>query len=150
MNAFAAHYDDTHFKDPYTFNPDRYMEDKSIDDASATRGTAHYAYGAGGKFLSILTYIVLSILTYIVARMCIGSHLANRELYTAFVKMITAFEIVEADDPKDRPILDCMGCNKLPNGLTMDPKPFKIGIRPRNRQLLDKWIAASEERTKDL
>ncbi|KAI5369608.1 Putative cytochrome P450 [Septoria linicola] len=131
MNAFAAHYDDTHFKDPYSFNPDRYLSDKTIDDASATRGTPHYGYGAG-------------------SRMCIGSHLANRELYTAFLKIITAFEVVEAKDPKDRPILDCMGCNELPNGLTMDPKPFKIGLRPRNRVMLDKWIAESEERTKDL
>lgn len=131
MNAYAAHYDDTHFKDPYTFNPDRYLTDKTIDDASATRGTPHYGYGAG-------------------SRMCIGTHLANRELYTAFLKIIVAFEVVEAKDPKDRPILDAMECNKLPNGLTMDPKPFKIGLRPRNRQMLDKWIAESEERTKEL
>lgn len=76
--------------------------------------------------------------------------MANRELYTAFLKIIVAFEVVEAKDPKDRPILDAMECNKLPNGLTMDPKPFKIGLRPRNRQMLDKWIAESEERTKEL
>ncbi|KXS99648.1 hypothetical protein AC578_9912 [Pseudocercospora eumusae] len=131
MNAYAAHYDDTHFKDPYTFNPDRYMSDTSIDDASATRGTPHYGYGAG-------------------SRMCIGSHLANRELYTAFLKMISAFEILPPKDPNDAPILDAMGCNKLPNGLTLDPKPFKIGLRPRNRELLDKWIAESEARTADL
>lgn len=131
MNAYGAHYDDTHFKNPFEFNPDRYLTDNSIDDASATRGTPHYGYGAG-------------------SRMCIGSHLANRELYTAFLRVITAFEIVSPQDRKDEPILDCMGCNKLPNGLTMDPKPFKIGMRVRNRKLVDKWIADAEERTKDL
>lgn len=131
MNAYAAHYDATHFSDPYKFSPERYLTDTTLDDASATRGTPHYGYGAG-------------------SRMCIGSHLANRELYTAFLKLISAFEILPPKNPADAPILDAMGCNKLPNGLTMDPKPFKVGLRVRNREVLDRWIAESEERTKDL
>ena len=32
----------------------------------------------------------------------------------------------------------------------MEPKPFKIGIRARDRGQLDQWIRDSEERTKDL
>lgn len=131
MNAYAAHYDETHFKDPYTFDPERYLADKTIDDAAATRGTPHYGYGAG-------------------SRMCIGSHLANRELYTAFLRLITAFEILPPKEKKDEPFLDCMNCNKLPNGLTMDTKPFKVGIRVRDQKLLDKWLAEAEQRTKDL
>ncbi|EME49240.1 hypothetical protein DOTSEDRAFT_68119 [Dothistroma septosporum NZE10] len=131
MNAYGAHYDDTHFKNPYDFNPDRYLTDKTIDDASATRGTPHYGYGAG-------------------SRMCIGSHLANREMYTAFLRLITAFQIVPPQNRADEPVLDCMDCNKLPNGLTMDPKPFKVGLRVRNRGMLEKWIMEAEERTKDL
>ena len=130
MNAFGAHYDDTHFKSPYDFNPDRYLTDTSIDDAAATRGTPHYGYGAG-------------------SRMCIGSHLANRELYTAFLRLITAFEILPPRRKEDEPVLDCFGCNKLANGLTMDPKPFKVRIRVRDRGLVEKWIAESEERTRD-
>ncbi|KAA0805420.1 cytochrome P450, partial [Staphylococcus aureus] len=98
---------------------------------AAHRGTPHYGYGAG-------------------SRMCIGSHLANRELYTAFLRMITAFEIVAPQDPKDKPILDVFGCNKLLTSLTLNPKDFKVGLRVRNRELLDKWIAESEERTKHL
>lgn len=131
MNAFGAHYDTSHFTSPYDFNPDRYLEDKSIDDAAATRGTPHYGYGAG-------------------SRMCIGSHLANRELYTAFLKLITAFEILPPRREKDKPVLDCFGCNKLPNGLTMDPKPFKVRLRVRDRGLLERWIGESEERNKEL
>ncbi|KAK4507690.1 hypothetical protein PRZ48_001425 [Zasmidium cellare] len=131
MNAYGAHYDTTHFKSPHTFSPDRYLTDKTLDDASATRGTPHYGYGAG-------------------SRMCIGSHLANRELYTAFLRLITAFEIVPPRRKADEPILDCMGCNKLPNGLTMDPKDFKVGLRVRNRELVDRWLGEAEERTKDL
>jgi phenylacetate 2-hydroxylase len=73
MNAYAADYDPTHFSDPHLFNPDRYLAD--------TAGTPHYAYGAG-------------------SRMCVGSHLANRELYTAFVRLICAFEFVPPKNPR--------------------------------------------------
>jgi len=131
MNAYGAHYDDTHFKDPQVFDPERYIEDKTIDDSSATRGTPHYGYGAG-------------------SRMCIGVHLANRELYTAFLRLILAFEILPAKESKDRPILDCFGCNVLPNGLTMDPKPFKIGLRVRDPEMVERWIAGSEERNRGM
>ena len=131
MNAYGAHYDDTHFKNPYDFNPDRYLADDSVDDAAASRGTPHYGYGAG-------------------SRMCIGSHLANRELYTAFLRMIIAFEIVGPENKADEPIMDALGCNQYPTSLTLDPKPFKVGLRVRDRAVVEKWIADSEERTKDL
>ncbi|KAF2717735.1 putative P450 monooxygenase [Polychaeton citri CBS 116435] len=131
MNAYAAHYDDSHFKDPYRFEPARYLTDDSIDDAAATRGTPHYGYGAG-------------------SRMCIGSHLANRELYTAFLRLIVAFEILPAKDRRDWPILDALKCNNIPTSLTVEPKPFKIGLKARDAAALDRWIEASEMRTKDL
>lgn len=131
MNAWGAHYDESHFNNPYEFNPDRYLADKSIDDAAASRGTPHYGYGAG-------------------SRMCIGSHLANRELYTAFLRMITAFEVVAPKDKRDAPVLDAFGCNKLLTSLTLNPKEFKVGLKVRDRALLDRWIKESEERTKDL
>lgn len=94
-------------------------------------GTPHYGYGAG-------------------SRMCAGSHLANRELFTAYVRLITAFEIFDAPDPRDVPIMDAIECNMVPTSLTTDPKPFKISLKPRNETLLRKWIAEGEERTKDL
>lgn len=127
MNAYAADYDETHFDQPLEFNPDRYLEDES----SSVSGTPHYGYGAG-------------------SRMCVGSHLANRELYTAFLRIITAFEIVPPKLESDRPVLDPMGANAVPTGLTLDPKPFKVGIKVRDQALVDKWIWESEERTKDL
>ncbi|KAF2486796.1 putative P450 monooxygenase [Neohortaea acidophila] len=131
MNAYGAHYDTSHFTSPHEFNPDRYLSDNSIDDAAAHRGTPHYGYGAG-------------------SRMCIGSHLANRELYTAFLRMIIAFEIVEPQSARDKPILDVFGCNKILTSLTLNPKEFKVGLRVRDRGVLEKWIRESEERTKDL
>ena len=126
MNAWAADFDSSHFKDPQLFNPDRYMN-KSDESA----GTPHYGYGAG-------------------SRMCVGSHLANRELYTAFLRIILAFEITESKLDGDRPILDSLECNALPTSLTTEPKPFKCGFKVRNQEQLDQWIQESEERTADL
>ncbi|QIX02232.1 hypothetical protein AMS68_007749 [Peltaster fructicola] len=131
MNAYAAHYDDDHFKSPFDFNPDRYLADNSVDDAAASRGTPHYGYGAG-------------------SRMCIGSHLANRELYTALLRLITAFQILPPKSAADAPILDALACNRVPTSLTLDPKPFKLGFRVRDETLLARWIAESERRTCDL
>ncbi|PGH05374.1 hypothetical protein AJ80_08342 [Polytolypa hystricis UAMH7299] len=125
MNAFAADYDDTHFKEPFNFNPDRYLQ---TSDGS---GTPHYAYGAG-------------------SRMCIGSHLANRELYTAFIRLISAFRIVPAKNRADDPILDALEANDMKTSLTLDPKKFKVGFRARDSVMLNGWIRGSEERTRDL
>lgn len=82
--------------------------------------------------------------------MCAGSHLANRELYTAFIRLITAFTIHPSKDPADRPILDALECNAIPTALTTEPKPFKVGFKARDPALLQRWIAESEQRTKDL
>lgn len=82
--------------------------------------------------------------------MCAGSHLANRELYTAFLRLITAFEMRPAKDARDRPILNAIECNAIPTALTTEPKPFKVGFIPRDAKKLEQWISESDERTKDL
>jgi len=125
MNAYAADYDETHFKEPYRFMPERYL------DQPEAAGTPHYAYGAG-------------------SRMCAGSHLANRELYTAFLRLITAFEMLPPEDPKDGPVLDCIDANAIPTSLTMEPKKFKCGFKVRDREALQRWVEDAEERTKYL
>lgn len=127
MNAYAADYDDTHFKDPYSFIPERYF--KNEDDA--VTGTPHFGYGAG-------------------SRMCAGSHLANRELFVAFVRLISAFEILPPKDKKDGPIMDALEANALPTSLTMEPKKFKVGFRVRDRDQLEQWLRESEEATRNV
>ena len=82
--------------------------------------------------------------------MCAGSHLANRELYTAFLRLITAFEMRPAKDPTERPILNAIECNATPTALTTEPKPFKVRFVPRDPQKLKQWIEESDERTRDL
>lgn len=140
MNAYAADYDAARFPQPGEFLPERYLDNNDEDgggdgggDAprAPTQGTPHYAYGAG-------------------SRMCAGSHLANRELYTAFVRLVSAFEVGPAADPADAPVLECLGANRVPTALTMEPRAFKVRFRVRDRALLERWIAESEENTKGL
>lgn len=76
--------------------------------------------------------------------MCVGSHLANRELYTAFLRLISAFRIVPSKDPGDWPVLDALECNNVKTGLTTEPKPFKVGLRVRNREQLERWMGDFE------
>lgn len=126
MNAWAADYDATHFKSPQEFSVERYL-----DNLEGSGGTPHFAYGAG-------------------SRMCAGSHLANRELYVAFVRLISAFHIDPAKKPEDLPILDALGCNDIPTSLTTEPKKFKCGFRARDTESLKQWIQGSEDKTRHL
>ncbi|EPE29029.1 Cytochrome P450 [Glarea lozoyensis ATCC 20868] len=125
MNAWAADFDESHFKSAKEFNVERYLENPEGS------GTPHYAYGAG-------------------SRMCAGSHLANRELYTAFVRLIVAFHIDPPKEKKDEAVLDCLDCNAIPTSLTTDPKPFKVGFRARDPAKLNEWMRKSDEQTAHL
>lgn len=82
--------------------------------------------------------------------MCAGSHLANRELYTAFIRIFVALRIVPPRNPSDLPILDALECNAAKTSLTTEPKKFKVGIKIRDKARLEKWMMESDERTKDL
>ncbi|CAF0960248.1 unnamed protein product [Rotaria sordida] len=122
LNAFAGDYDENHFIDPYTFNPERYLGD--VDS------TPHFAYGAG-------------------SRMCLGSHLANRELFAFFIRFISAFRILEPNDPKDAAILDAIEANQTPTALVAEPKPFKCRFEPRNKKVLESWLEISRKRAEN-
>lgn len=120
---WAANHDAEQFKSPMEFNPDRFM---GIEEAGA--GTQHFGYGAG-------------------TRMCAGSHLANRELYAIFSRLVLAFYIKPTADPKSRPNLDTIDCNSVPTSMVTQPKPFKVRFVPRNEKQLENWINESVDKT---
>jgi phenylacetate 2-hydroxylase len=105
------------------FVPDRFL---GVSEAGV--GTQHYGYGAG-------------------TRMCAGAHLANRELYAIFTRLVLAFHIRETRDPASRPILDTVECNSIPTSMVTQPKPFKVRLVPRNEDQLQTWLNQSKEKT---
>ena len=123
LNTYAANHDESHFSDPDSFVPERFLD---VDEKGL--GTLHYGYGAG-------------------SRMCAGYHLANRELYTIFARLILAFEVSECRDERSRPILDPLECNEEMTSLNTQPKPFKVALKPRDVQKLRVDVARSLERT---
>lgn len=78
-NAWAADYDEDDFKQAYQFIPKLYL------DLREGSGIPHSGYGAG-------------------SRICAGSHLASCELFTAFVRLITTFEVTTTSQCEDFPI----------------------------------------------
>ncbi|ODV91549.1 hypothetical protein CANCADRAFT_72821 [Tortispora caseinolytica NRRL Y-17796] len=122
MNAYAADNDESYFENPHEFIPERYLDTKN-----ASMGTPHYGYGAG-------------------LRMCAGSHLANRELFTAFIRMIVAFEILPPLDPKDAMNPDPMKSNMAPSALVAESAPFLLRLRPRDPAFLESLLEQTKER----
>ena len=107
--------------------PERYIG----DSAAAKVGIPHYTYDAD-------------------LRMCAGYQLANQEFYVFLVRLIMPFEVIPPKDPKDRPILDAIHCSAIPTSLTLMPKPFKVGFKPRDRSEIEKRIGRSEAMTSHL
>jgi phenylacetate 2-hydroxylase len=120
---WAANHDETVFKSPFEFIPDRFV---GIPEAG--QGTQHFGYGAG-------------------TRMCAGAHLANRELYAIFTRLILAFHIRETQSVSERPVLDSIDCNSIPTSMVTQPKPFKVRFIPRDTAKLDQWLQESFDRT---
>ncbi|KAE8386177.1 cytochrome P450 [Aspergillus alliaceus] len=123
LNMWAANHDPEQFNSPMKFAPDRFM---GINEAGA--GTQHYGYGAG-------------------TRMCAGAHLANRELYAIFSRLVLAFHIRGTNGPKMKPNLDTIDCNSVPTSMVTQPKPFKVRFQPRDNAQLEAWIKESQQKT---
>jgi phenylacetate 2-hydroxylase len=102
LNAWAANHDPDHFQHPHQFIPERFM---GLEE----KGTQHFSYGAG-------------------TRNCLGNHLANRELYAMFIRLILAFHIKPTTVPKMYPELDTVKCNAVPTSMVTQPKPFQVRI----------------------
>ena len=120
---WATNHDDKQFKSPFAFVPHRFV---GINETG--QGTQHFGYGAG-------------------TRMCVGAHLANRELYAIFCRLGLAFHTKETAHVKDRLILDSIECNSVPTSMVTQPKPFKVRFIPHDQGQLERWISESIEKT---
>ncbi|KAK9453396.1 cytochrome P450 [Dipodascopsis uninucleata] len=108
LNAWACNMDSDLWTDPEVFRPERFLEKPNAPI---------FTYGQG-------------------SRMCAGYLLGNRELYLLFMRIISCFEIMKADN------VDCDPLTGLsdPTSLVSTPKPYKIVFRPRNKDVLEQAI----------
>ncbi|TKY89373.1 hypothetical protein EX895_001904 [Sporisorium graminicola] len=123
LNAWAIHQDRDRYGDVENFRPERFLE------PGEENKQAHYSFGAG-------------------RRMCAGVHLANRELYVAFCKVIHFFKIEPSLDPAEQEydMNPATGCAN-PKGLSSSPKPFKVRFVPRDAAAIEGWIENEKSRT---
>lgn len=90
------------------------VPDRFVGISETGGGTQHFGYGAG-------------------TRSYVGNHLANRQLYAIFTRIILAFHIEPTRSPHMRPELDTIECNSIPTSMVTQPKPFQVYLRPRDR-----------------
>ncbi len=128
LNMWAANHDPEQFAHPHQFVPERFM---NLPESERKGGTQHFAYGAG-------------------TRNCLGNHIANRELYAMFIRLILAFHIKPTTVPKMYPELDTVKCNAVPTSMVTQPKPFQVYLVPREKDKLGKWIQESWDATAHL
>jgi len=114
MNAYAANHDESVFKSPYLFLPERWLN----KDGKINTSLKHFAFGAG-------------------SRKCSGNILALQELYTLTCRTILAFKI-------RRPVgnnlmeLDPFKNNLDSASISFDPKVFRVQLKPRIHNGSDK------------
>lgn len=66
-------------------------------------------------------------------RMCTGTLLANRELYLAFLRMVSSFRIEKVDDMDVDPVKGSLD----PTSLVSMPHRYKARFVPRNKEMLE-------------
>lgn len=119
FNAWAIHHDEARYGDVANFRPERHVLEK--EDAVHQ---PHYSFGIG-------------------RRMCVGVHLANREMYSAFAKLVYFFKLEPGEEDYDiNPETAC----KNTYSLAATPKPFKMRFVPRDPDTIEQWIQDEKSR----
>ena len=118
LNAWACNMDPNVWKDPEVFRPERWLEQP---DAPM------FTYGLG-------------------YRMCAGSLLANREMYTIYLRMLSAYRIEGAEGDGGRKLSSHpVHGQDDPTQLVTVPKRMRVRLVPRDEK---KLIQALEEAEK--
>ncbi|KAF8156573.1 cytochrome P450 [Crassisporium funariophilum] len=110
LNTYTMHHDAQRHPDPFTFNPDRFINDATLSSESANLANPmerdNWMFGAG-------------------RRICPGMWVAEREVWLAISRMLWAFKMEEIPgEPIDLKEYD---------GLSgRSPVPFRIKMIPRD------------------
>ncbi|RMZ92500.1 hypothetical protein DV736_g282, partial [Chaetothyriales sp. CBS 134916] len=109
LNAWACNMDPAVWKDPMVFRPERWLQQP---DAPI------FTYGLG-------------------YRMCAGSLLANREMYTIYLRLLAAFRIQDAEGEGGSQLSsDPVYGQDDPAQLVTVPRRMKVRLVPRNGKAL--------------
>ena len=103
MGLGSALNDETIWKEPRTFNPERFLD----DNMNIINTDNFIPFGTG-------------------RRRCLGDQLAKECIYKFFVGVLSKFSLRKSDNKEDMPSLDL-----LP-GILLSPKPYKIIFKKKS------------------
>jgi 3-hydroxyphenylacetate 6-hydroxylase len=119
LNAWACNMDEEVWKDPFDFRVERWLENP---DAPL------FTYGLG-------------------YRMCAGSLLANREMYTIYLRLLSAFRIEDAVGQDGRKVEThpVRGVEDQTQ-LVSVPQRYRVRLVPRDAEGLRRALQETEEK----
>lgn len=118
INAWGLHHDEQRFPDPDRFDPDHYKGltalASELAQASDPNDRDHYGYGSG-------------------RRMCPGIHLAERNMFLAFAKLLWAFEFSAGKGEDGESVeIDTDPAKAYSEGFLVCAKPYPLEIKVRS------------------
>jgi cytochrome P450 len=109
------------YPNPEVFNPSRYLTPEgTLDPSVRDPGTACFGFGR---------------------RTCPGRHIAATSLFAVVSTLLATVELVRAKDAEGNEIVPMVD---VTDGITIHPKPFPWGVRPRSQHAKELLSSALE------
>ena len=136
INSWGLQHDENRFKDPDRFDPDHYEGVTALAPelaaASDPEMRDHYGYGSG-------------------RRICPGMHLAERNMFLAFAKLLWAFEFLPGEDNSGHAIEpDTDPETGYSEGFLVCAKDYELRVRVRSEKRRETIVREFEEAKKDV
>lgn len=133
INAWGLHHDPTRFANPSQFDPDHFKGVTALApelaQASDPNDRDHYGYGSG-------------------RRICPGIHLAERNMFLAFAKLLWAFEFTSGLDADGKPVeIDTDPASAYSEGFLVCAKKYPLEVKVRSekrRQTIEREYREAE------